>query len=210
MITLIKHELKENRRSFIIWLLCVGGLCFFCITLYKSLEGSLEEMAQAYSSMGSFSTAFVMDRLSLATLTGFYATEIGMIHGLGGAMFASLVGTVLLSKEEEGHTSEFLNTLPIRRSKVIFSKWSALFLIIVAFNIICSLWYVLGFIIVNETVPIKEFLLFHLMQTVMQLEIGCICFLLSACSKKNKLGAGLGISILFFALDMMSRIIPAI
>ena len=48
------------------------------------------------------------------------------------------------------------------------------------------------------------------MQTVMQLEIGCICFLLSACSKKNKLGAGLGISILFFAIDMMSRIIPAI
>lgn len=27
--------------------------------------------------------------MSLATLTGFYATEIAMMHGLGGAMFAA-------------------------------------------------------------------------------------------------------------------------
>ena len=80
--TLYKHEMKMNLKSLIIWTLCVGLLCFGCILLYTSLEDSIQEVADIYSNMGSMSVALGMDKMSLATLTGFYATEIAMARSV--------------------------------------------------------------------------------------------------------------------------------
>lgn len=208
--TLFKHEMKMNVKSLFIWTLCVCGMCFGCILLYSSLEDSIQEMADAYSSMGAMSTALGMDKMSLATLRGYYATEIAMMHGLGGAMFATVLGIGLLSKEEAGHTSEFLNVLPIGRGSIVFQKYLALFCNIVLFNMVCAAIYVMGFYFMGEQISGKEFLLYHLAAAFMHLEIGTVCFMLSSFTQKPLPGAGIGIAILLFAADMMCRIIPAI
>ena len=208
--TLYRHEMKMNLKSLIIWTLCVGGMCFGCILLYTSLEDSLQEIADAYANMGAMSTALGMDKMSLATLTGFYATEIAMMHGLGGAMFAAILGTGMLSKEEAGHTSEFLNVFPITRGQIVLEKYLALLTNIFLFNLVCALLYVLGFVLMGEELMGTEMLLYHLAQFLMQAELGTVCFLISALSRKNLMGAGLGLVILLFAADMMCRIIPAI
>ena len=44
----------------------------------------------------------------------------------------------------------------------------------------------------------------------MQMEVGTICFFFSACVKKSLMGAGLGLTLLLFAADMMCRVVPAI
>lgn len=147
--TLYRHEMKMNLKSLIIWTLCVGGMCFGCILLYTSLEDSLQEIADVYANMGVMSTALGMDKMSLATLTGFYATEIAMMHGLGGAMFAAILGTGMLSKEEAGHTSEFLNVFPIGRGQIVIEKYLALLSNILLFNLVCALLYVLGFVMMG-------------------------------------------------------------
>lgn len=208
--TLYKHEMKMSLKSWIIWTLCVGGLCFGCILLYTSLEDSLQEIADVYSNLGAMSVAFGMDKMSLATLTGFYATEVGMMHGLGGAMFAAILGTGMVSKEEAGHTSEFLNVFPIGRSRIIVQKYLALLSNVFLFNLVCVILYVLGFVMMGEEIMAKEMALYHIALFLMQAEIGTLCFMISAFSKKNLMGAGLGIAILLFAADMMCRIIPAI
>lgn len=208
--TLYIHEMKMNLKSLIIWTFCVGGLCFGCILLYTSLEDSLQGIADAYSNMGAMSTALGMDKMSLATLTGFYATEVAMMHGLGGAMFAAILGTAMLSKEEAGHTSEFLNVFPIGRNRIIIEKYAALISNVLLFNLVCTIMYISGFVMMGEELMWKEMLLFHLAQFLMQAEIGTVCFLISAFSGKNMMGAGLGIAVLMFAADMMCRIIPAI
>ena len=149
IMTLYRHEMKMNLKSLIIWTLCVGGMCFGCILLYTSLEDSLQEIADVYANMGAMSTALGMDKMSLATLTGFYATEIAMMHGLGGAMFAAILGTGMLSKEEAGHTSEFLNVFPIGRGQIVIEKYLALLSNILLFNLVCALLYVLGFVMMG-------------------------------------------------------------
>lgn len=208
--TLYKHEMKMNLKSLIIWTVCVGCLCFGCILLYTSLEDSIQEVADVYSNLGSMSVALGMDKMSLATLTGFYATEIAMMHGLGGAMFAAILGTGILSKEEAGHTSEFLNVLPVGRGTILFQKYMAVISNIVIFNLICAAMYVFGFILMKEDISGKEMAVYHFAQLFMQIEIGTIGFAISAFTKKNLMGAGLGMAILMFAMDMMCRIIPAI
>lgn len=207
---LYRHEMKMNFKSLLIWTLCVGGLCFGCILLYGSLEDSIQGMAQMYSELGAMSVALGMDKMSLATLTGYYATEIAMIHGLGGAMYAAVLGSGLLSKEEAGHTSEFLNALPVGRVSVVMQKYLALITNLLIFSLVCVAMYLLGFWLLGEGVGAKSMTLYHLAAFMMQTEIATVCFLLSACTKKILIGAGLGISLLMFAADMMCRIIPAI
>ncbi|WP_455717382.1 ABC transporter permease subunit [Anaerosporobacter sp.] len=208
MLTLYKHELRLHIKSLLIWTICVGGMCFACILLFSSMEESMASMAENYASMGAFADAFGMSKLSIATLVGFYATEVGTIHGLGGAMFAAIVSTVMLSKEEDGHTSEFLFSLPISRGKAITAKWGAVVTNIFLFNLICVCIYVLGFAVLGEKIPVADFALYHVMQLIMQIEIAGLCFGLSACMKKNKLGLGLGIVLLLYAYDLMARVIP--
>lgn len=208
MITIYKHELKGYIKSLLIWFLCVGGMGFACILLFSSMQGSMENMAESFASMGAFSDAFGMSQLSIATMIGFYATEVGTIHGLGGAMFAAIISTSMLSKEEDGHTSEFLFTLPVSRGKVVAAKWCAVVTHVFLFNVMCVCMYVVGFILLGEEIPAKEFLLYHAMQILMQIEIAGICFGVSAYMKKNKLGLGLGIVLLLYAYDMIARVIP--
>ncbi|MDD6327647.1 MAG: ABC transporter permease subunit [Eubacteriales bacterium] len=208
MNTIYKYEMRNYMKSLLIWTIAVGGLCGVCILLFSSMEESMANIAESYASMGAFSEAFGMDKLSMATLKGFYATEVGTIHGLGGAMFAAVISMVSISKEEDGHTGEFLFTLPITRGKVLSAKLCAIVTNLFVFNLVCIGIYGVSFIILGKGIAVGEFFLFHLMQFLMQLEIAGICFGLSACMKKNKLGIGLGVVLFLYAYDLMARVIP--
>ena len=90
--TLVRHELKQGRTAFLIWTAAVGGLLAVCVFLFPEMKGEMEGVSDIFSSMGSFTAAFGMDRLNFGTFTGFYAVECGNVLGLGGAFFASLCG----------------------------------------------------------------------------------------------------------------------
>lgn len=207
---LYKHEMKMNGKSLMIWTSCVAFICLGCIMLYTSLEDSIQEIADSFSDMGAMSAALGMDKMSLATLEGYFATEIAMMHSLGGAMFAAILGVSLLSKEESGHTAEFLNVLPIKRGSIVAWKYLSLITNVIVFNIVCVVFYVLGFGIMGEKISVTKLLLYHFAAGLMQLEVGTVCFLISSFVKKNLVAAGLGVTLLLFAADMMCRILPAI
>ena len=207
MLTLFWKELKTYGKTLLIWSLCVGGMGFVCILLYSSMETSMQDMAKSFSQLGSFAKAFGMDQLSIGTITGYYATEIGVMHGLGGAMFAAMIGTNMLSKEEDGHTSEFLFSLPISRTKAVGIKWCATFVLVIMFNIICVALYLLGFAILGEGISMKEYVLYHGMQLITQLEFAAISYGISAFMRKNKLGIGLGVVLIFYAYDLMLKVV---
>lgn len=208
MWTVYKHEMKTNFKSLLIWCISVSTMGFICILLFSSVKDSMAGMAESFASMGAFSEAFGMTQLSIATLAGFYATEVGTIHSLGGAMFVAIISAVMLSKEEDGHTSEFLFSLPISRVRVVTAKWCSIVTNIIIFNVLSVCVYLLAIVILGEEMPMQEFFLYHFMQVVMQVEIAAICFGISAFMKKNKFGIGLGIVLLLYAYDLMARIVP--
>lgn len=208
MTTIYKHELKAYIKTLLIWFVCVGGMGFICILLFSNLKETMDGMAESFASMGAFADAFGMSQLSIATLEGFYSTEVGTIHALGGAMFAAIICTSILSKEEDEHTSEFLFSMPLSRSEAVTAKLFAAITHIVTFNVACVLFYFVGIVVLGEEISFKEFFMYHLMQLLMHIEIAGICFAISAFMKKNKLGIGLGIVLLFYAYDLMARVIP--
>lgn len=208
MFAFLKHEWKSGIKSLLIWAISVGGMGFICILLYKSMEDSMAGMAESFASMGAFSDAFGMNTLSIATLKGYFATEIGTIHALGSSLFAAATATVVLSKEEDGHTAEFTFTLPLSRPKVIAMKFAAVFLTIVCFTAICALFYFVGFLGLGEKNIGSEFVMFMFFQLMMNIEIAAICFVISAVCKKNKLGIGISVAMLLYVYDLMARVVP--
>lgn len=201
------HELKSNLKTFLIWTITIAGTNFAFMLMYPSLQDSMNKAMDAYSSMGGFTAAFGMDRLSMAEPLGFYGVYIGAILSLGGALFAATIGTGILSKEEGGHTAEFLFTLPYSRISIVLQKIAAVFLIIFAFNVVNLLLGLLSFPLISAEPAIREVLLYHVGQLIMQLEVAAIAVFLSAFTKKVSLGGGLGIALLLYFLDMMSRVL---
>ncbi len=202
------REMKMNLKTLLIWALSVGGMGLACILLYSSMQGDMQEMADAFSNMGAFSDAFGMSTLSIATLKGYFATEVGTVHGLGGGMFAAILAIGIISKEEEGHSGEFLFALPISRRKVLLAKGLCVVIDLAVFTLICGLLYLLGFVILGEEIPAEEFLRFMMMSFVMNAEIGGICFAISSLSGKNRMGMGIGIALVFYVYDLIGRIVP--
>lgn len=208
MISIFKQEMKLNFKSFLIWCLTVGGMGFVCTCLYSTMGDSMKGMADSFSNMGAFSDAFGMSTLSIASIEGFFATEVGTVHGLGSAMFAAILAVVILSKEEDSHTGEFLYSLPVSRFKAVTAKVLTVLAYLTAFTVICGLMYCAGFACLKEDIPYKEMVIFLGGMLLMNAEIGAICLVISAFSDKNKIGLGLGIALLFYVFDLMGRVVP--
>lgn len=204
--TLYLHELKMNRLSFVVWLLSVAALCGGCIFLFPLMEESMSDMSDAFAAMGGFSAAFGMDRLAIATLEGFFGTEIGTIYALGGGMYAALLGIGMLSKEESAHTAEFLHTLTLSRTEIVTSKLLALLTLITLFDVICFGVFVGSAAAIGETMNMPSLTGYMAAQYLCQLEIAAVCFALSAAFRRSGLGIGLGIALILYVLDLISRI----
>lgn len=202
--TLLRHELRQGRKSLAVWTACIGLLIAVCILLYPDIKGEMEGMSRLFATMGAFSAAFGMDRLNFGTLTGFYAVECGNILGLGGAFFAALTGISALAGEERGHTAEFLLTHPVSRSRVVLEKLLAVLVQVLAMNIAIYALSIVSVALIGEAVPWRELSLLHLAHLLLQLEVACICFGLSAYLRTG--GAGLGLAVGLYFLNLIANL----
>ena len=204
--TLYKHELKMNRVSFAVWLVGVLAMSAGCIFLFPLIDESMADMSDAFASMGGFSAAFGMDKLSITTLEGFFGTEIGTIFALGGGMYAALLGISALAKEESGHTAEFLHTLTLGRCGIVTGKLAAIVTYLVLFDVIAFGVFAASAAMIGETLSMKSLIGYIVAQFAAQLEIASVCFAFSACSKRSSLGLGLGVALVLYVLDIIARI----
>jgi ABC-2 type transport system permease protein len=172
------------------------------------MEGDVMEMADSFSEMGAFSDAFGMSTLSIATIGGFFAAEVGTVHGLGSVMFAAFFASTMLSKEEDGHTGEFLFSLPVSRGKVITAKGITVIVNLILFTVICGAFYALGFVCLGEEVPVSDLTRFLVCMLLMNIEVAAIAYLISATSSKNRMGLALGMALIIYFYDIMGRVIP--
>lgn len=204
--TLTRHELRQGKISFLIWTAAIGFLLAVCIFLFPEMKGQMEGVSDLFGSMGSFSDAFGMDRLNFGTLTGFYAVECGNVLGLGGAFFASLCAAGILSKEMKDGTAEFLLAHPVSRSAIVTEKLLAVFLQVTAMNLLVYVLAIGSISAIGEEIPWKTINLLHFAYYLMQLELAGICFGISAFMRKGSIGAGLGIAVMMYFLNLIANI----
>lgn len=204
--TVIRHELRQSRISLIIWSVAIGFLLAVCIFMFPEMKGEMNEVSEVFSSMGSFTQAFGMDKVNFGTLLGFYAVECGNILGLGGAFFASLCAISVLSKEEKERTAEFLLTHPVSRVRVVAEKLISVILQILILNAVVYVTAVSSIALIGETVPWQEITLMHTAYLILQLELVGICFGVSAFLCRGSIGIGLGIAVIMYFLNIIANL----
>ncbi len=204
--TIVRHELRQGRTAFLIWCGCIAALLGICIFLFPEMKGEMDTVSEMFASMGAFTAAFGMDKLNFGTLTGYYAIECGNVLGLGGAFYAAIIATDILSKEERMHTADFLLTHPLGRVRVMTEKLLSVLIRIVLLNLLIYGISVLSMAAVGEEIPWKEVNLLHLAYFLMQLELAGICFGISAFLRRGSVSIGLGIAVLMYFMNLIANI----
>ena len=204
--TIVRHELRQGKTAFLIWTGSIGFLLAVCVFLFPEMKGEMDGISSLFSSMGSFTAAFGMDRLNFGTLTGYYAIECGNVLGLGGAFYASLCAVAMLSKEEKDRTAEFLLTHPVSRARIVTEKLLAVLIQVTAMNLFIWMLSAGSVAAVGESVPWKELNLLHLAYYLLQLELAGVCFGISAFMRRGSAGIGLGIAAVMYVLNLIANI----
>ena len=204
--TILRHELRQGWKGLAIWTGCIGFFVVICVLMYPQMEQQMSEVNAMFASMGSFTAAFGMDRLNFGTLTGFYAVECGNILGIGGALYAAMTGAGILAKEEQTGTAEFLLTHPVTRFAVTAGKLAALMLQILILNVLVYGMAIACVAAIGDTIPWKELTLLHLAYLLVQVELGGICFGISAFCRRGSLGAGMGLAIGMYFVNILANI----
>lgn len=180
MVVLIR-ELKRNRNSFLIWTIILAVINISMISVFPTMveQGKkIEELIKNYPK--GMIAAFGMDKVNITTILGFYNTYIYMFVTLLGSIFAALLGSIILSKEENDKTVEFLLSKPVTRNSIISSKILCTLIYITLFNLLVSIVnYLMIKAITSQDFSMRAFLLLCIGPYLMQLTFAAVGLIIS-------------------------------
>ncbi|MBE6537337.1 MAG: ABC transporter permease [Ruminococcaceae bacterium] len=204
--TVFLHELKMNRLSLLIWTGVISFMLGVCVVIYPEMSSQMTEMTDMFADMGAFTSAFGMDKINFGEFSGYFVIECGNVLGIGGAIFAAILGVSALSKEERDRTAEFLLTQPITRRRVISEKLLTVAVCILIMNLAVMVITMLAILAVGEVIAFGKLLLIFLAYLLMQLEIAAITFGISAFVNRGAMGIGIGVAFLSYFLNILANL----
>ena len=119
---MLKRELKVNLKSFIIWTSILLGMFLIVYLMYPAIinSGSIDAMDEMMNMFpDEMLKAFNVDISSMDSAYGWLKTEGFFFVYLIVGVYASIMGSNILLKEESEKTIEYLNSLPIRRRDIL-------------------------------------------------------------------------------------------
>ncbi|MDX8366991.1 ABC transporter permease subunit [Cytobacillus sp. IB215665] len=207
---LFKREFVKAQKALWIWIAVLGGLMIMMLSMYPSFaeqQETLDQLLNAYPE--AMLQAFNMDQFSLHTVLGFYAIEGYLFTTLFGSIYAVLLASSILVKEESEKTAEFLLSKPLTRTEIVGQKLCAVLLSLIVFNIALSLITYIGFTIAgDEPIESKTFFLITIAPFLLHLTFAAIAFFISSVMKKSRniISISLGIVLISYFLDIISGI----
>jgi len=204
------RELKANLRSLLIWSLAIGALNFFVISVYPSFAkdmARMEDLMQAYPE--SFKKAFGLDRLSLTDPVGFFATESYFFIVLFGSIFAVILSSSLLAKEEDEKTAEFLLAKPVTRNQVLNGKVLSFVILLLAFNLLIGIITLAGYGLFVDMEYSRSALLNLLVAPVLaHLAFAGLAFLMALliAGKRSVYSAGIGLVLVLYFFNVLASL----
>lgn len=203
------RELKSNRRSLMIWAGAIAIFSFFMLAIYPSFAADaqqLEDLIAMYPE--GFMQVFGLDRLNMAEAIGFYAVETYFMILLFGGMYAVIIGSTMLAKEEDEKTIEFLLAKPVTRNHVITSKLLAIITYLLLFNAAIGMVTLVGFEAFGGDYSLAQLLRLLVAPVFVHLTLASLGFLLSLffTRKKTSYSAGIGLVLLLYFLNVIATL----
>lgn len=135
-----KKEVKHYAKSFLIWVVIIAMFSMGKMTEFSSfIEGinSKEDALKQFS--GSVVTMMGMDKIDLTNVLGYFSSRVFSMIMLLGCVYSIMLAAIILAKEEDDKTIEFLLSKPIFRSTIVTSKVMCVVFYTAIFNIVMFL-----------------------------------------------------------------------
>ena len=204
--TIFCHEMKRGALALAIWTAAISFMLAVCVFIYPEMAGEMDQSSDMFADRGAFSDAFGMDQLNFGEFMGYFGIECGNTLGIGGALFAAILGISMLSKEEKDGTADFLFSHPVSRSRVLGEKLLSMLCSLLILNLAVVAACLLSALIVGVEVHYGKLLLMFLAYFLLQVEIAAITFGISAFLRHGGLGIGLGLALLFYFMNIASNL----
>lgn len=203
---MIKRELRVNLKSFLIWSLAVYGLLILVFCIYPTISHKMEIDKLLTIFPDEILKVFNFDVVSLSTVFGWYASEGFMIVVLIGALFAVMLGSNILLKEENDKTINFLYAMPVSRTKILISKLLAGGFYIICFDLLIMVVTGIGFAL-SDVLVVNKWLLLTLTPILVHLFLFVLAVLMACFMKKTSqaMGLMLGITLAFYMVSVIAQ-----
>lgn len=182
------RELRINRSSLIAWTLILAALGVLVMGFFPSLARQAATLEKVMSSLPQgILLAFGLEKISMADIMGFYATKQYTTVTLFGSIYAILLSSTILSKEEADKTIEFLLCKPVTRREIVTAKLLSIATLIFIFNLLITvIMYVTLLAVKNQDFNVNVFLLLSLGSLLLHLTFASIGYLVSVLVHNTK------------------------
>jgi len=204
---ILRRELKCNIKGLLIWAIALALMNFWIITLFPSMAADgakLEEMMELYPE--SMIRMFNMGTLSLSDPLGFYGVEVFFMVVLFGGIYAAILGSGILAKEEDEKTIEFLLAKPVSRGSVILEKTFAWIIYLVLFNLLLGIVSLIGFELFVKDYSLPTLFWFLIAPLFVHLTFAALGFMsaLFFTRRKSALAVSIGLVLVFYFLHTVA------
>ena len=198
---MFKRELKVNLKSFLIWLSVLIIIFLFAFCMYPSIVNSenaklMDQMMEMFPS--EVLKAFNMDISSLDSAYGWLKSEGYVFVLLIIGCYSGLLGSMILLKEENEKTIEYLNGLPVKRNSIILKKAMVGLIYICLMILGLGVFNFIG-LSLSGSFDKKQYLLLSLTPLFSCLVIFFACMFLSTFTHKSKKMLGVSLIIVFIS-----------
>ncbi len=207
---MFKREMKVNLKGFIIWTSILVGLFLVVYLVYPSIINSdniqmMDEMMKMFPE--EMLKAFNMDISSIDSAFGWLKTEGFVFVLLITGIYSGILGSNILLKEENDKTIEYLNSVPIARTKIVINKMLCGLLYIVIMIVILGIFNFVGLSLSGDFDK-KTYILLSITPIFSSIVIFSLCLFLSTFTHKTKktLGISLGIVFISYFLQIISEL----
>lgn len=210
--TLFRLECKTHIKSLLIWIIVVGLLTLGLVSLFPAMKDMGLQQMDLKSMPKDMLKAFnLSDMAALATIKGYFGYEYQYVM-IATGIFAAMLGTNALSREESEGTISYLYAQPISRMSIVAAK-------LLANSVLYSLYWIVSMAVAflvclifkesgaSVSELLKAFTQLTFSGWVMGLTFLSFGFLLSSFLSSNKSATSLSLGLVFltFILGVVGK-----
>ena len=207
---IIRKELKNGLVSFLIWVAVLCGMFGMIFLLYPYIIDDVDpESINALLNMfpESVLKAFNMDLSGIDSAFGWLKSEGFVFILLVSGCYSALLGSSIVLKEENDHTIEYLNALPISRAQIVWKKYISGLIYVAGLVLVTALsnWLFLTF---TETIDNKAYWLLAITPLFTSVVLYSVSMLISTVMHRYSamMGISLGFVFVSYILNMFLKV----
>jgi ABC-2 type transport system permease protein len=208
---LFLKEMKRNAFSLILWMVVISILIAFTMSVYRTFLENQSKVMGMMSLIPKSALQFkgISNFSDMLSVLGFYSINNVIYMMLLGSIFAIVLSSNILLKEEYNKTAEYLLTRPLTRSEIFFSKISVVILHVFLLNLVTALVGLISMELVKKgPFNINAFIILSVYTFLLNMLFGAIGLFLSTLVKRAKQITTfcIGLVLIFYFINTISKI----